>query len=114
MSNNPNKAKGTRWEVAVAKYLNDAGFTETFRLAPGGEHDAGDIGGIVDFAFECRDRAKLSLSENVADARDRALKKNCKYGVAVMKKRNSATADGYVVCDLETFTRLLQDFYSKS
>ena len=109
---NPNKDRGTRWEVSVASYLRDAGFTEAFRLAPGGEHDAGDIGGIKDFAFECRDRAKLSLAENVADANNRAIKKNCKYGVAVMKKRNSPTNDGYVVCSLETFTRLLQDFYA--
>ena len=114
MSSNPNKAKGTRWEVAVASYLRDAGFTEAFRLAPGGEHDAGDIGGIVDFAFECRDRAKFSLAENVADADDRAVKKNCAYGVAVMKKRNSPTKDAYVVLSLETFTRLLQDFYSET
>ena len=55
----------------------------------------------------------MSLAENVADANDRAIKKNCKYGVAVMKKRNSPTAAGYVVCSLETFTRLLQDFYSE-
>ena len=108
---NPSKDKGTRWENSVAQYFRDAGFTECFRMATAGENDAGDLGGIPDFAFECRDRAKLSLAENVSDANNRALNKGCDFGVAVMKKRNAPTASGYVVCDLETFTRLLQSFY---
>ena len=108
---NPNKEKGTRWEVSVADYLRAGGFTEAFRLAPGGFLDAGDIGGIKDFAFECRDKNAFELSNNVKDANDRAVKKNCAYGVAVLKKRGRNVSDGYVVCDLKTFVKLLQDFY---
>ena len=108
---NPNKEKGTRWEVSVADYLRAGGFTEAFRLAPGGFLDAGDIGGIKDFAFECRDKNAFELSNNVKDANDRAVKKHCAYGVAVLKKRGHNVSDGYVVCDLKTFVKLLQDFY---
>ena len=49
---NPNKAKGTRWEDAVAAFLRMSGFSEVFRMAQGGEHDAGDIGGLPDWALE--------------------------------------------------------------
>ena len=39
---NPSKAKGTRWENSVAKYLRENGFSEAFRLAPAGDADAED------------------------------------------------------------------------
>ena len=106
---NPNKAKGTRWEVAVSSFLRERGFSEAFRLAPAGEYDAGDIGGIPKFAFECRDRQAFNLAQNIKDANNRAKHKNCPYGVAVLKKRGSSTEHGYVVMDLDTFARLLTE-----
>lgn len=105
---NPNKAKGTRWEVAVAAFLRAAGFTEVFRLAPGGEHDAGDIGGLPDWALECRDRARMDLAGDVRDAELRAVHKNCRFGAAVVKKRGAPVADGYVVMSLVLFTEVLE------
>ena len=104
---NPSKERGTRWEVAVAAFLRGAGFTECYRMAPAGEYDAGDLGGIPEVAFECRDRNRLTLSENVDDANDRARHKGSAYGVTVMKRRGRGAGDGYVCMDLETFTRIL-------
>jgi hypothetical protein len=106
---NPSKAKGTRWEVAVATFLREAGFIEVYRMAQTGEFDAGDLGGISEVAFECRDRNRLTLAENVDDANSRAINKKAKYGVTVMKRRGRKAADGYVVMDLATFARLLAD-----
>ena len=40
---NPQKAKGTRGETAVVKYLRDNGFGLAERRALGGSHDMGDI-----------------------------------------------------------------------
>jgi hypothetical protein len=105
---NPSKQKGTRWEVSVAKFLRDNGFTEAFRLAPAGDADAGDIGGVPGWAFECRDRTKHDLSKNVKDANSRAVNKGCKFGAAVMKKRDAPVQDGYVVLDLATFVEVLK------
>ena len=105
----PSKARGTRWEVAVAAFLRDAGFDEVYRMAPAGEYDAGDLGGIPEVAFECRDRNRLTLSENVDDANERAHNKGAKYGVTVMKRRGRGAGDAYVALDLATFVRLLQD-----
>jgi hypothetical protein len=106
---NPSKDRGTRWETAVAAFLRDAGFEECYRMAPAGEFDAGDLGGIPEVAFECRDRNRLTLSENVDDANDRAHHKGADYGVTVMKRRGRGAKDAYVAMDLATFVRLLQD-----
>ena len=111
---NPSKARGTRWEVAVAAFLRDAGFDEVFRMAPAGEFDAGDLGGIPEVAFECRDRNRLTLSENVDDANDRAHHKAANYGVTVMQRRGRGPGDAYVTMDLATFVRLLQDLLKDS
>ncbi len=105
---NPSKAKGTRWENSVAKFLRENGFTEAFRLAPAGDADAGDIGGVSGWAFECRDRQKHSLSKNVEDANLRAKNKGCRFCCAVMKKREHPVEDGYVVLDLKTFVEVLK------
>ena len=105
---NPSKQKGTRWENSVAKFLRDHGFTEAFRLAPAGDADAGDIGGVPGWAFECRDRTKHDLAKNVKDANQRAFNKGCRCGCAVMKKREHGVEDGYVVLDLRTFVEVLK------
>ena len=105
---NPSREKGTRWENLVAGYLRDHGFPEVFRMATAGDHDAGDLGGIPAVAWECRDRSKIELAKNVDDANSRAHHKGARYGVAVMKRRGRKPEDAYVVCDLETFTRILQ------
>ena len=106
---NPSKARGTRWEVAVAAFLRDAGFDQVYRMAPAGEYDTGDLGGIKEVAFECRDRNRLTLSENVDDANQRAHHKGADYGVTVMKRRGRGAGESYVAMDLATFVRLLHD-----
>ena len=98
--------------MAVAAFLRKAGFAEVYRMAQAGEFDAGDLGGITEVAFECRDRNRITLAENVDDANGRAVNKKAKYGVTVMKRRGRKAADGYVVMDLATFARLLADLLS--
>ena len=105
---NPSKARGTRGEVAVAAFLRDAGFDEVYRMAPAGEFAAGDLGGIPEVAFECRARNRLTLSENVDAANERAHHKGAKYGLTVMKRRGRGAKDAYVALALATFVRLLQ------
>jgi len=106
---NPSKARGTAWEGAVCAFLRSAGFSEVFRMAPGGEHDAGDVGGLPDWALECRDTARIDLAGDVKDAELRAVKKGCKYGAAVIKKRRAPVGDGYVVMSLVLFTEVLDE-----
>ena len=104
---NPQKEKGTRWESAVAKFLQSKGFP-VWRMAQTGAQDEGDLGGLPSWAFECRDRQKMDLSKNVRDANSRAIAKGALYGVTIMKKRNSAVGSAYVAMDLETFAQILE------
>ena len=104
---NPSKQKGTRWESAVAKFLQSKGFP-VWRMAQTGVEDEGDLGGLPSWAFECRDRQKIDLSKNVRDANNRALAKGALYGVTVIKKRNAPVESAYVAMDLETFAKLLE------
>ena len=104
---NPSKAKGTRWENAVAAHLRGAGYAEVYRLAPAGADDCGDLGGIPEVAFECRDRQRQELARNLDDANDRARCKGSRWGVAVMKRPQRPTEAAYVLMDLATFVDLL-------
>ena len=104
---NPSKERGTRWESAVAKFLQSKGFP-VWRMAQTGAQDEGDLGGLPSWAFECRDRQKMDLSKNVRDANSRAIAKGALYGVTIMKKRNSAVGSAYVAMDLETFAEILE------
>ena len=46
---NPNKAKGSKWELDVAKYFNERGFPEVERrYGAGATLDKGDINGVKD------------------------------------------------------------------
>jgi hypothetical protein len=107
---NPNKAKGTAWESDVSKFLRSYGF-DVWRMAQTGAEDQGDLGGLKDWAFEARNRAKISLPKNVDDANDRARCKGSKYGVTVMKRRGKSVGEGFVTMDLRTFAVLLMDLY---
>ena len=78
-------------------------------MAPGGIHDAGDIGGLPDWAIEARDRAKISLAETVDDAVSRAREKRCKYGIAFIKRRGRPTSDAYVLMTAETWADILDE-----
>ena len=90
----------------MAKFLRERGFTEAFRLALGGVNDAGDIGGLPDWAIECRDRSKFDLAANVRDAELRAHHKGTRFGVAVLKRRGAPTGQGYVVMTLDQFANV--------
>ena len=107
---NPNKAKGTAFESDVAKMLQSWGF-DAWRMAQTGAEDQGDIGGLKDWAFEVRNRAKLDLAKNVDDANDRARCKGSRYGVTVMKRRGRPVEDAYVAMDMQTFCHLLGHIY---
>ena len=80
-----------------------------YRMAPGGIHDAGDVGGLPDWAIEARDRAKISLAENVDDAVSRAREKKCRYGIAFIKRRGRPTSDAYVLMTAETWADILDE-----
>lgn len=105
-----NKAKGSKFETDVMKYLRKLGhFAE--RLAKAGASDEGDIVAIIagqTYILECKNRKKIDLPTFWAEA----LKEAANYAKArgllfsppafvIVKRRNASIEDAWVVQTLE-------------
>lgn len=105
---NPNKARGSRWERAVAQFFQEAGFREVDRIRGAGVNDVGDLGGLRSFVIEAKDWGSPSWPEFIRQAKQEAKNAGKPFGVVVQKRRRAPVEDGYVMMDLETFVRLLR------
>lgn len=105
-----NKAKGSKFETDVMKYLRKLGhFAE--RLAKAGASDEGDIVTIIagqTYILECKNRKKLDLPTFWAEAEKEA--KNyararglpgCPPAFVIVKRRNASIEQAWVVQPLE-------------
>lgn len=110
---NPSKRKGTAWETSVVRYCHDRGLSSARRNVQHGAKDIGDIGGLSPFAIEAKAEKNYRLAAYVEQAKVEAANAGEPYGVAVVKRHRAPVEDGYVVMDLETFTRLLLDITSE-
>jgi len=116
------KAKGTRWESDIVRYLNEAlrpaGVLDgeapdhAQRLVQTGVSDQGDIR-VGRFILQAKDQAAYDLSGAVDDARNQLAHyqlwhptSDAAFSAAVIKRRRRGTAEGYVVMTLEQFARL--------
>jgi hypothetical protein len=99
----PNKARGYRWEAALAKYLN------TKRI--GGVHGANDQGDLTDttWLIEAKDEKRLGLAGYMAEVEREMRNAGKDWGVALVKKRASPVADGYAVMPIWQW-RALRDY----
>ena len=105
-----NKAKGSKFETDVMKYLRKLGhFAE--RLAKAGSADEGDIVTIIagqTYILECKNRKKIDLptfwdeaqkeAKNYAKARGLLLPPPA---FVIVKRRNASIEDAWVVQTLE-------------
>lgn len=101
-----NKAKGSKFETDVMKYIRSLGhFAE--RLAKAGANDEGDIVTIIDgkrFILECKNRKKIDLpafwseakkeAENYAKTRGLIQKPQA---FVIVKRRNASIEDAWVI-----------------
>lgn len=104
------KQRGSRWELDVVKYLREAGHKYAERAYGAGRRDdKGDVAGFPGWVFECKNHRAIDLA-GWMDETDRE-KKNARadYGVAIIKRRNKPTKEGYVVMTLEQFAEILKD-----
>ena len=105
-----NKAKGSKFETDVMKYLRKLGhFAE--RLAKAGASDEGDIVTIIagqTYILECKNRKKLDLPTFWAEAEKEA--KNyakarglpgCPPAFVIVKRRNASVEQAWVIQPLE-------------
>lgn len=114
---NPSKAKGSAWESAVTEYLRGR-FGIVERLPTTGAKDEGDLFFTWEgraYVVECKAEQKITLSTYVEEANVEAGHFAAKRklasvppGVAIVKRRNHHVGKAYVVCDLETFIRIVK------
>ena len=109
---NPRKAKGTRWETAVYRWLQDRGVF-VYRPRQEGFRDVGDLHAppVVLQAKDWKDVAS-ALREGVEGARVQARHAGFPFGFAVVKRARKPVEEAYVVLrlgDLPPLLRALTD-----
>jgi len=101
-----NKAKGSKFETDVMKYLRKLGhFAE--RLAKAGSNDEGDIVTIIagqTYILECKNHKSINLPQFWAEAQTEAANYAKARGLPVtppafviVKRRNASIADAWVI-----------------
>ena len=106
---NPNKAKGTRWESAIAAFLREVlTRLQVWKPRAEGLRDVGDIH-VPPFVLQAKDYKDVAtaLRVGVAGAEEQARNADLPYGAAVLKTRGKGPAEGRVVMSLATFRRAL-------
>ena len=113
-----NKAKGSKFETDVMKYLRKLGhFAE--RLAKAGANDEGDIVTIIagqTYILECKNRKSLNLPEFWAEAQTEAANYAKARGLVVeppafviVKRRRGSIEDAWVIQNLEEWVNGLSN-----
>ena len=108
---NPNKAKGSKWELDVARYFNERGFPEVERrYGAGATLDKGDINGVKDTVVEAKNWAKISLSTIMDETLVEQKNAKKKFGIAIIKRRNKNVSQAYVMMTLEQWIDLYSSY----
>jgi len=105
---NPQKAKGTRWETAVTRFLRDAGLY-AYKPRQEGFRDVGDIH-VPPFTLQAKDWKDLAgaLREGTDGARAQRIHAGLPFGAAVIKRARRPVEDAYVVVRLGDFPDLVR------
>lgn len=105
---NPQKAKGTRWETAVVRFLRERGL---YAVKPRQEGflDVGDIH-VPPFTLQAKDyKDVLAALRNGTDgARVQRVNAGLPFGAAVIKRARRPIEDAYVVIRLGDFPDLVR------
>lgn len=109
---NPRKAKGTRWETAVVRWLRDQGLY-AYKPRQEGFADVGDIHAppVVLQAKDWKDVVS-ALREGTDGVRLQRLRAGLPFGFAVVKRARRPVEDAYLVGrlgDLPDLIRALTD-----
>ena len=109
-----NKAKGSKFETDVMKYLRKLGhFAE--RLAKAGANDEGDIVTIIagqTYILECKNRKSINLPQFWAEAQTEAANYAKARGLlfsplafVIVKRRNAGIEKAWVIQDLDQWIK---------
>ncbi|GAA1701501.1 hypothetical protein [Fodinicola feengrottensis] len=103
-----NKAKGTAFETAIVRFLQDGGLRAARKIQHG-YLDDGDVDiGPGDFTLQAKNYRNVTdgVREGVEGAEKQAAVAGTDYGVAVVKRARKPVADAYVVMTLRMFRKL--------
>ena len=104
------RAKGTAFETAVVRFLQENGFQYAERRALHGDTDRGDITGTPALVWECKNHKTLKLSEWVRETETERHNDGADYGVLVVKRAGIGdVGKAYAIMTLEQMCQLLND-----
>ena len=107
---NPQRRKGTRAELAVAKFLNDHGHPKAERARSGWSDDRGDIDGVDDLTVEVKDQRRHDIGCWLRELEVEQKNRSTNHGVCAVKKQGAAEVDNWYA--IMTMTELLKLWYA--
>lgn len=105
---NPRKAKGTRWETTVTRYLRDAGLL-AYKPRQEGFRDVGDVH-VPPFVLQAKDWTDVvsALRAGTEGVRLQKIHADMPFGAAVIKRARKPVEDAYLVMRLGDLPDLIR------
>ena len=106
---NPNKAKGSAAERAVASWFAANGWPDAERRYDAGRHDdRGDIRGVSDAVLEVKNHQRIDLAGWLKELKVEMENSGTDIGAVIIKKRGTGdVGQWYAVMPVEVLNRLL-------
>lgn len=107
----PSKTKGSRAELAVARYLADNHWPHAERAYGAGRpDDVGDIDGVPGVVFEVKDHKKHQLAAWMTELEHEVANANAVTGILVVKRRlHTNPADWYAIGRFGDWCQMARD-----
>jgi hypothetical protein len=106
----PQKRKGSAAELAVARYMQEAGWPYAERSRAGWQLDRGDIDGAPGIVVEVKDHKKFALAEWMHELEVETANARAITGVLVVKRRlHTDPADWYAITRFGDWCHLAKD-----
>lgn len=104
------KQKGTAFETAVVRFLQENGFPHAERAPLSGNKDRGDITGTPGLVWECKNHKTLELAKWMNETLVETVNANADAGILVVKRRGQGDLRlQYAIVDLATMVWLLKE-----
>lgn len=119
MTNKPRKI-GTQFTTDVITYLRANGFEQAELRNQAGEHDKGDVVGIIDVAIECKGGARAETAGDalverwLGETETERCNADAQVGILVMKRASYGKANAgkwWAVMPLDTVRHLVSDAF---
>ena len=106
----PSKRKGSAWELAIAKYLVEAGWKFAERRLAGSTLDKGDIYGIIGCVIEAKNEKRIDLAGYLKELETEIANAKAATGVVMLKKRGTTdVGEAYAVMPIRRWVELMKE-----